>query len=51
MARNSQLITHPGVVDRISGGTVFVRIASQTACGHCQAKSYCGMGESVDKLI
>ena len=51
MARNSRLITHPGVVDRISGGTVFVRIASQATCGHCQAKSYCGMGESEDKLI
>lgn len=44
-------IRHPGVVERIEGNTVIVRIESQAACGQCQAKSHCGMVESADKLI
>lgn len=45
------MIKHPGVVERVDGKTVVVRIESQAACGHCQAKSHCGMVESVDKLV
>lgn len=45
------VITHPGVVERVEGHIVLVRIESQAACGHCQAKSHCGMVESVDKLL
>ena len=45
------VITHPGVVERVEGHTIVVRIESQAACGHCQAKSHCGMVESVDKLV
>jgi positive regulator of sigma E activity len=45
------VIRHPGVVERVEGHTVVVRIESQAACGHCQAKSHCGMVESADKLV
>ena len=44
-------IKHPGIVESVNGNTVVVRIESQAACGHCQAKSHCGMVESADKLI
>jgi sigma-E factor negative regulatory protein RseC len=45
------VVTHPGIVERVEGHTVVVRIESQAACGHCQAKSHCGMVESADKLV
>ncbi len=45
------MIKHPGIVERVDGQTVVVRIESQAACGHCQAKSHCGMVESVDKRV
>lgn len=50
-AKKISVITHPGVVERVDGHTVVVRIESQAACGHCQAKSHCGMVESADKLV
>ncbi len=49
--KHEQQICHPGVVDRIVGRTLFVKIESQAACGNCRAKSYCGMVESVDKVV
>ncbi|GEM_PF-430878 len=50
-AKNARQICHPGEVERIDGHKVYVRIASQAACGHCRAKSHCGMAESVDKVV
>ncbi len=49
--KHAQQICHPGVVDRIAGHEVMVKIVSQSACGKCQAQSYCGMGESVEKAV
>ncbi len=49
--RHAQQICHPGVVERIEGSELLVKIESQAACGKCQAKSYCGMGESAEKAI
>ncbi len=49
--RHAQQICHPGVVERVDGHDVLVKIESQAACGKCQAKSYCGMGESTEKAI
>lgn len=49
--KKSDRIEHPGVVERVENDRVFVQIASQSACGHCQAQSHCGMVESVGKTI
>ncbi len=49
--RHADHICHPGVVESIEGRKVTVRIESQSACGHCRAKSYCGMVESTGKLV
>jgi len=49
--KKSDRIEHPGVVERVKNNRVFVQIESQAACGHCQAKSYCGMVESAGKTI
>ncbi|MEG0807684.1 MAG: SoxR reducing system RseC family protein [Alistipes sp.] len=44
-------IEHSGVVERIEGATVFVRITSQSACGTCKAREACGLSESQEKII
>ncbi len=49
--KKASQVRHPGVVEAVNGSTVVVRIESQSACGHCQAKGHCGMAESADKLI
>ncbi len=49
--KRSQQISHPGIVERVDALRVMVRVQSQAACGHCHAKSHCGMAESVDKLV
>ncbi len=49
--KKSDRIEHPGVVERVEDNRVFVQIESQASCGHCQAKSHCGMVESVGKTV
>ncbi len=44
-------ITHPGVVDSVSDGTVHVRILSQSACRTCHAKSACGVADMEEKVV
>lgn len=35
-------IEHRGVVDRIEGNTIMVKVEKQTACAGCHAKGLCG---------
>ena len=51
MGKRSENIEHPGVVQKVEGKKVFVKIEAQAACGNCHSKSYCGMVESVDKVV
>ncbi len=51
MGKRSENIEHPGVVQKLEGEKVFVKIEAQAACGSCHSKSYCGMVESVDKVV
>lgn len=44
-------IDHKGIVDRVEGETVFVRIIQQSACADCHAKSMCSASESKEKMI
>jgi len=46
----TQQICQSGVVDRVVDQKVFVKIEAQAACGHCRAKSHCGMVESAGKI-
>lgn len=48
---NYDTIEHPGKVQRIEKGKIFVTIQPQSACGSCHSKSYCGMAESADKIV
>jgi sigma-E factor negative regulatory protein RseC len=43
--------THPGVVSRIAGNSVFVRLDSNVHCESCRAKSACGMSGAAIKEV
>lgn len=45
------MINHTGVVERIEGNLIFVRIVQQSACSGCHAKGMCSASESKDKVI
>ena len=45
------IIEHDGVVERIEGENVHVKITSQSACGACKARQACGMAEAQEKII
>ena len=47
----SESINHNGVIEKIDGGTVYVRIIQQSACSGCHAKSMCTASESKEKII
>lgn len=47
----SESISHTGVVERIEGDTVFVRITQYSACSGCHARSMCSASEQKDKII
>jgi sigma-E factor negative regulatory protein RseC len=44
-------IIHPGIIERISGDKVFIRILSQSACSSCHAKGACSVADVEEKII
>lgn len=44
-----EMIRHEGVVERVEGGMVHVRIVQTSACSACKAKSMCMSSESQEK--
>ena len=47
----SESINHNGIIEKIDGGTVYVRIIQQSACSGCHAKRMCTASESTEKII
>ncbi len=47
----SENIQHPGIVERVEGNKVFVRITQYSACAGCHAKSACTMSDKKEKII
>lgn len=47
----SESIEHNGVVDKIEGNVVFVRIVQQSACSGCHAQSMCSASDRKEKII
>lgn len=47
----AELIEHSGVVERIEGDAVLVRITSHSACGSCKARAACGLAETQEKIV
>ena len=44
-------ISHSGVIDRIDGGHVQVRIVQTSACAACKVAGYCNAAESKEKIV
>lgn len=44
-------IEHRGVVERVEGSHVTVRIVQYSACSSCQAKAMCSSSDKKEKLI
>ena len=47
----SESISHRGIVERIEGDVVFVRIIQRSACSGCHAQSMCSASEMKEKII
>lgn len=47
----SENISHIGVIEKVEGSTVHVKIVQQSACSECHAQSMCCASESKDKII
>jgi sigma-E factor negative regulatory protein RseC len=47
----SGTIIHPGIIERINGDRVFIRILSQSACSSCHAKGACTIADVEEKII
>jgi len=47
----ADLIKHRGIVEKIEGSHVTVRIVQTSACSSCSAKGLCNASESKEKLI
>jgi sigma-E factor negative regulatory protein RseC len=46
-----EVISHPGIVDKIEGDRIFVRILAQSACSTCHAKGACIASEMEEKIV
>jgi positive regulator of sigma E activity len=51
MNPNANQITHPGIIETISGNVVLVKIQPQAACGSCHSKSFCNLADSEGKVV
>ena len=49
--KNEEIISHEGVVTRITDDELEIKILAQSACAACHAKSACGMGEQAEKIL
>lgn len=47
----SNTIDHPGIIQKIEGNRIFVKIVQQSACADCHAKGICSASDSKDKII
>ena len=47
----TETITHPGVVEKVEGEKVFVKILAQSACSSCHAKGMCSIAEVEEKTV
>ena len=51
MTNESNTISHEGIVTKITGDELEIKILAQSACAACHAKSACGMGEQAEKIL
>lgn len=47
----NEIISHEGIVTKITDDELEIKILAQSACAACHAKSACGMGEQAEKIL
>jgi sigma-E factor negative regulatory protein RseC len=51
MSAKEAAITHPGVINKVEGSKVYVKILAQSACSSCHAKGMCSVAEMEEKIV
>jgi len=51
LVQSTQLIEHQGIVTKVDGKTVEVKIEAASACSHCHAKGACLASDMVEKIV
>ena len=51
LMKNTETISHEGIVTKITDDELEIKILAQSACAACHAKSACGMGEQAEKIL
>jgi sigma-E factor negative regulatory protein RseC len=46
-----EAVNHQGVIERIEGPTIYVKVARQSACTGCHAKSMCMVADGKEQII
>lgn len=49
--KTQEIISHEGIVTKISNDELEIKILAQSACAACHAKNACGMGEQAEKIL
>ena len=49
--KNTETISHEGIIAKITNDELEIKILAQSACAACHAKSACGMGEQAEKIL
>ena len=49
--KNTETISHEGIVTKITDDELEIKILAQSACAACHAKSACGMGVQAEKIL
>lgn len=47
----SENITHPGIVEKVTGDKAFIKILAMSACSSCHAKGMCNVAEVEEKVV
>jgi len=46
-----EIISHPGIVDKVDKVRVYVKILAQSACSTCHAKGACNVADMEEKIV
>ena len=50
-AMSEETVSHEGVITKIDGDTLEIKIIAQSACAACHAKSACTMSDQAEKIL
>jgi len=51
MSDLKNIIQHPGIIEKVEEGKVYVNILAQSACSTCHSKGMCSISEMENKIV